>query len=119
MNAVVSLLSSLYGSKEVNMILVRFVCQAKFGKASEVVAAFKQSQKIIRRAIVPHLNSRILTDLSGPFDTVVLEVAMESLAEWERLRMVIFSTPEVQEAEAGMPNAIETGRTEYYTIEAE
>jgi hypothetical protein len=28
------------------MILVRFVCQAKFGKASEVVAGFKQSGEI-------------------------------------------------------------------------
>jgi hypothetical protein len=53
------------------MILVRFVCQAKFGKANEVVAGFKQSQEVTSSAIGQSLRSRILTDLSGPFDTIV------------------------------------------------
>jgi hypothetical protein len=101
------------------MILVRFVCRAKFGKASEVVAGFKQSLEIFRRAVVPNVRVRILTDLSGPFDTVVQEIELESLAEWEQLRTAIFSNSEAQEAEAGMTEVIESGRTEYYTIEAE
>ena len=100
------------------MILVRFVCQAKFGKASEVVAGFKQSGEIARTFVGPHVRSRILTDLSGPFDTVVQELEVASLAEWERLREVIFSNPEVQEAEAASPDVIASGRTEFYTIEA-
>lgn len=100
------------------MVLVRFVCKAKFGKASEVVAGFKQSQEIIRRAVTPELRVRLLTDLSGPFDTVIQELEVESLAEWEQLRTAIFSNPQVQEAEAAMPAVIESGRTEYYTIEA-
>ena len=100
------------------MILVRFVCQAKFGKASEVVAGFKQSGEIVRTMVDPNVRARILTDLSGPFDTVIQEIEVESLAEWERLREVIFSNPEVQEAEAGLPSVIESGRTEFYTIEA-
>jgi hypothetical protein len=100
------------------MILVRFVCQARFGKASEVVAGFKQSNEIARTFVGPHVRARILTDLSGPFDTVIQELEVESLAEWERLREVIFANPEVQEAEAAAPNVIESGRTEFYTIEA-
>jgi hypothetical protein len=100
------------------MILVRFVCQAEFGKASEVVAGFKQSGEIARTLVGPHVNGRILSDLSGPFDTVILEIEVESLAEWEQLRVTLFSNPEFQEAEAGLPNVIESGRTEYYTIEA-
>jgi hypothetical protein len=100
------------------MILVRFVCQAKFGKASEVVAGFKQSGEIVRTLVGPHVRARILTDLSGPFDTVIQEIELESLAEWEQFRAVIFSNPEVQEAEAGLPHVIESGRTEFYTIEA-
>jgi hypothetical protein len=100
------------------MILVRFVCQAKFGKASEVVAGFKQSGEIVRTMVGPNVRARILTDLSGPFDTVVQEIEVESLAEWERLREVIFSNSEVQEAEAALPSVIESGRTEFYTIEA-
>jgi len=100
------------------MILVRFVCQAEFGKASEVVAGFKQSGEIARTLVGPHVHGRILSDLSGPFDTVILEIEVESLAEWEQLRVTLFSNPEFQEAEAAMPDVIASGQTEYYTIEA-
>ncbi len=101
------------------MVLVRIVCQAKFSKANEVAAGFKQIQEIVRRTIAPHMRARILSDLSGPFDTVVHELVVESLAEWERLRAAIFSNPEVQEVEAALPGVIESGRAEYYTIESE
>lgn len=101
------------------MVLVRIVCQAKFSKANEVVAGFKQIQEIIRRTIAPDVRARILTDLSGPFDTVVHELEVDSLAEWERLRAAIFSNPQVQETEAALPSVIESGQAEYYTIEAE
>jgi hypothetical protein len=104
---------------EQNKILVRFICQAKFGKASEVVAGFKQSGEIVRTIVAPNIRTRLLTDLSGPFDTVVQEIEVESLAEWERLRAMIFSNPEIQEAEAALSSLIKSGRTEYCTIEAE
>jgi hypothetical protein len=100
------------------MILVRFVCQAKFGQANEVVTGFKQSGEIVRTLVGPHVRARLLTDLSGPFDTVIQEIEVESLAEWERLRAVIFSNPKVQEVEATAPHLIKSGRTEFYTIEA-
>jgi hypothetical protein len=99
------------------MILVRIICQAKFGKASEVVAGFRQSAEIVRTFTGPHVRSRLLTDLSGSFDTVVEELELESLAEWERLRAVIFSNPQVREAEASLPDLIVSGQLEYYTIE--
>jgi hypothetical protein len=104
---------------ERNKILVRFTCQAKIGKASEVVAGFKQSREIVRTVAGSNLRTRLLTDLSGPFDTVIHEIEVASLAEWERLRAMIFSNPEIQEAEAALPGLLESGRTEYYTIEAE
>src|SRR5262245_12904012 len=82
--------------KEDSMILVRFVCQARVGKASDVVAGFKRSNEIARTVAGPNVRARLLTDLSGAFDTVVQELELESLAEWERLRTVIFSNPEIQ-----------------------
>ena len=100
------------------MILVRFVCQAKFGKAGEVVEGFKQSAEISRTLVGLHVRARLLTDLSGPFDTVIQELEVESLAEWERLRGVLFSNPQFQEAEASLPDVIESGQAEFYTIEA-
>jgi hypothetical protein len=99
------------------MILVRFVCQAKFGKAGEVVAGFKQSGEITRTIVEPHVSGRILSDLSGPFDTVIMELEVESLAEWERLKGSIFANPQIQEAEASLPYLIESGQAEFFTIE--
>lgn len=100
------------------MVLIRFVCRARFGQANEVVTGFKQTQEIIGSVVGQSVRSRLLTDLSGPFDTVIQEIEVESLAEWERLRTVIFSNPQVQEAEAALPGVIESGQTEFYTIEA-
>jgi len=97
------------------MILVRFVFQTKWGKANEVVAAFKETQKIFGEQFG---RSRILTDLSGPLHTVVQEIEVESLAEWERRRAELFSQSEYQERQARAVELIESGRAEFYTIEA-
>jgi hypothetical protein len=60
---------------------------------------------------------RILTDLSGPFHTVVQEIELDSLAAWEKLRTEIFANPEFQESQASGENPFESGRTEFYTLE--
>ena len=99
------------------VILVRMVFQAKWGTAQAVVEEFRQNADIMRRLVGPNTRARILTDLSGPFDTVVQEIEVESLAEWERLRTAIFSDPEFQERQTGDP-PFKSGSTEFYTIEA-
>jgi hypothetical protein len=99
------------------MILVRMVFQAKSGKAQAVVEEFKQSADVMRKIVGPNMRARILTDLSGPFDTVVQELEVESLAEWERLRTAIFSDPEFQQRQTG-DRPFKSGSTEFYTIEA-
>lgn len=102
------------------MILVRMVFQAKWGKAGEVAKRFEEGKELMQRVLGQDVRMRILTDLSGPFDTVVQEFEVESLAEWERRRAKIFSSPEFQQAQESMPeNPFVSGRTELYTIEAE
>ncbi|HEX6607454.1 MAG TPA: hypothetical protein VF276_11120, partial [Chloroflexia bacterium] len=49
------------------MILIRIVFQAKFGKASELVEGMKQVLDYMKQG---EQRARLLTDLSGPFDTV-------------------------------------------------
>ncbi len=100
------------------MILVRMVFQAKFGKAGEVAAGMIKGQEIARQVVGARARARVLTDLSGQFDTVVQELEVESLAEWERLRAKMFADPRFREMTADSPNLIEGGRTEFYTIEA-
>ena len=97
------------------MILVRHVFQTKWGKAHEVVEAFKKSEEIMGEK---YGRFRILTDLSGPFHTIIQEIEVESLAEWEQNRAEIFSNPEFQKVQAGMVDVFESGRAEFYTIES-
>jgi len=100
------------------MILVRIVFQTKWGRAQEVVDEFKQSEAMMRRVTGSNGRVRILTDLSGPFHTVVQEIEVESLAEWERQRAAMFSDPEFQQRQASSDLPFESGRLEFYTIEA-
>lgn len=97
------------------MILVRDVFQARYGKAGELVALFKEL-----RAKVPELaqyGPRILTDASGPFFTVVTETEVSSLAEWERMVGQIFGHPAFGDWFARMQPLVESGRREFYNIE--
>ena len=100
------------------MIVVRFVFQTKWGKAGEVAKNFEKNVEMMKRLAGPNAKMRFLTDLSGPFDTFVQEIEVESLAEWERLRVAIFSDPEFQEAQVTSENPFISGRTEFYTLEA-
>jgi hypothetical protein len=61
----------------------------------------------------------VLTDLSGSFDTVVLEVESESLAEWEQVRARLFQAQSFRESMARTQGMIVSGRNELFTIEAE
>jgi hypothetical protein len=72
---------------------------------------------MMQRILGHDVHGRILTDLSGPFDTIVQELEVESLAEWERIRAAMFNNPELQEAQASGENPFESGLTEFYTIE--
>jgi hypothetical protein len=95
------------------MILVRGVFQAKYGKGGDLVALFKEARQTWRQAYA----ERILTDVSGPFFTVVVETNVESLAEWERRGAEIFAQPEFGDWFARMEALVESGRREFYNIE--
>jgi hypothetical protein len=63
------------------MILVRDVFRLKFGKAKEARALLKEGLRITQKAgFAPQ---RQLTDITGPFYTLVLESTHGSLAAWE------------------------------------
>lgn len=95
------------------MILVRNVFQAKYGKGNELVALAKEFSE----SGSTRYWSRILTDLSGPFFTVITEMEVESLTEWEQYIKEAFSKPEFGEWFARMEELVESGRREFYNIE--
>ncbi len=100
------------------MILARSVFQAKWGKSEEVVAGFKEMAEAMKRIGGSDRRARILTDLSGPFHTVIQEFEVESLAEWERMRAEMFASPEFQQRQASGEPPFVGGHMEFWTIEA-
>ena len=95
------------------MILVRMVFRAHHGNIGKLVAGFKQAT-----SQGPH-RPVILTDLSGPMDTMVLEARHESLAAYEGWRAELFRNRQFQESQSAMDGLIESGSIEFYTIEQE
>ena len=99
------------------MVLYRVVFQAKFGKARPLVAALKEMSRVLPEDQLKSLQPRLLTDISGPFDTVIMETTHESLAAVEQFRLAMFAQEEASEGESAANDLIESGRNEYFTIE--
>jgi hypothetical protein len=101
------------------MIVVRTVLQAKFGTAGKLAASFTQASKTMMAEAGTPRRWRILTDLSGQFDTVVQEVEAENLAEWETMRARLFELASFRAEMATMQELVVSGRNELWTIEGE
>lgn len=95
------------------MILVRDVFQAKYGKGGELVALFKEAREQWPVAYAP----RILTDVSGPFFTVVSETEVEDMAAWEQRSAEVFAMADFGQWFARMEPLVRSGRREFFNIE--
>ncbi len=101
------------------MIVVRTVLQGKFGTGGKIAATLSEVSKAMMAGMGTPRRWRVLTDLSGPYDTVVQEVEAESLAEWETMRVKLFELGAFRESMATMQELVASGRNELWTIEAE
>ena len=98
------------------MVLVRDVFQVKVGQMDKVLEAFKAASE---RDLSTTRISRILTDISGPHFTLVIETKAESVdAHWEAMQE-IFKNQELAEEMGSVMQLVESGHREYYTIEYE
>lgn len=59
------------------MLIVRDIFTAKPGQASKLAKLFK-------KAFAGDLNARVMTDLVGEYNTVVMEIQVKSLVEFEK-----------------------------------
>ena len=64
------------------MILERNVFRLRFGAAREAVALWREGLGILRNSDAL-VDARLLTDLTGPYYTLVLEVTHDNLAAME------------------------------------
>ena len=99
------------------MIVIRNVFRLKYGKSREAVALMKESLAIQKRALGDvNFSTRMLTDVTGPFYTMVLEVTMPDLATFETHTPRLFGDKEFQAVMQKTMPLVESGYREVFTI---
>jgi len=99
------------------MIVVRNVFQLKYGKAREAIALVKEGLAIQKRAVTGvDFSTRLLTDVTGPFYTLVLELTVANLAAFEAYAPRLFADKDWQANFHKMTPLVESGYREVFTI---
>jgi hypothetical protein len=99
------------------MIVIRNVFQLKFGKAREAVALAKEGIAIQKKALAGvDFSTRLLTDVTGPFYTLVLELTVPSLSTFESTAPRLFGDKEWQANYQKMTPLVESGHREIFTL---
>ena len=97
------------------MIVVRNVFRLKFGKAREAVAAMKEGVAIQKRLGVD-VNQRLLTDLTGSFYTLVLELMLPNLAALETTLSKVMSDKDFHANYEKLVPLVESGHREVFNV---
>jgi hypothetical protein len=95
------------------MVLIRTVFHVRQGHIRDLVEMMKQATQA-----EPN-RPRILTDLSGPTNTMVMEMRHESLAAAEQFRAELFQRQSFHASQEQANDCIVSGANELYTIEQE
>ncbi len=98
------------------MILVRQVFQVPVGRSRDVAGMIMQRAAEFSETAGAALHGRVLTDITGPFGTVVFEIEVESLAAWERVQAALAAQPRGAQGSSDAP-PITGGYQEFYTLE--
>ena len=97
------------------MVVIRNVFRLKFGKAKEGVALFKEGMANQKR-LGSKFNARLLTDLTGPFYTVVLELTVPSLSAFETEAPRLMADKDWQSNYQKITALVESGYREIFTL---
>ena len=99
------------------MVVIRNVFRLKFGKAREAVALFKEGVAIQKRVGGGlDFSTRLLTDLTGPFYTVVLELTVPNLASFEGAAPQLMGDKDWQANYQKIAALVESGYREVFTL---
>ena len=102
------------------MLLIREVFHCKPGKVRPLIEKFQAMGKIMQKANQPAM--RLMTDFTGErYWTLVAEMQVESLAEFEKMMQGGDMTEEMQKEFGkimeGYHDLVESGRREIFKIE--
>ena len=93
------------------MVIVRNSFIAKPGQAGKLAAQLKEMANAGKLR-----NVRIMTDLTGEFNHVVMEHEVESASEFEELLARYASDPQAREKAKGYTDLWTTGRRELFRV---
>jgi heme-degrading monooxygenase HmoA len=97
------------------MYVVRDVFRCKPGRSKSVAERFKKNFPLMQKT-KGFVSARVLVDSVTSYWTVVLELEVESLADFER-QMTDYSTnPEFREAMKGYMDEVDGGHREIFKI---
>jgi hypothetical protein len=97
------------------MIIVRNTFRLKFGRTREALAIMKEGIAIQKRAGVD-VSQRLLTDLTGEFYTIVLELTLPNLASLETMMPKIMADKDWHENYQKLLPLVESGQREIFTL---
>lgn len=97
------------------MILVRDVFRLKFGKAKDALAVWKEMTEQAKRSGLT-FSPRTLTDLVGPFYTLVIETTATNLHDWEQNVRKGMADPAFHALYQKFTPLVESGYREVFTI---
>jgi hypothetical protein len=99
------------------MVVIRNVFQLKFGKARDAVALIKEAVALQNKALAgTQFSTRVLTDVTGPFYTLVLELSMANLATFESNSPRLFADKAWQANYEKFTALVESGYREVFTV---
>ena len=98
------------------MVLVRDVFQLKFGKSKAAVDLLKQGIALEKKA--GYNSQRLLTDISGPYYTLVMESSFPNLTEFEKAHHKVAGTPVWKKWYQSFVPLVEFGRREIFSVVA-
>ena len=99
------------------MTVIRNVFRLKFGKAREAVALFKEWIAIQKRVGAGlDYSTRLLTDVTGPFYTVVLELNVPNMAAFEAAAPRLMGDKDWQANYQKIAPLVESGYREIFTL---
>jgi hypothetical protein len=97
------------------MIVVRNTFRLQFGKAREALAIMKEGMAIQKRAGVD-VPQRLLTDMTGTFYTIVLELTLPNFAALEATMPKVMADKEWQANYQKLLPLVRSGEREIFTI---
>ena len=99
------------------MVVVRNVFRLKFGKAREAVALVKEGVAIQKRVLAgKDFSTRLLTDVTGPFYTLVLELTVPSISAFESEAPRLMADKDWQANYQKMTPLVESGYREIFSV---